>query len=263
MLYSIETFLVQSWYSYRALFRDAELKSYIILKIFQPIFQLLFFVLLIKYCLQTGDLTVRIIGNSFLLCQKNCIHGLAKNFATERQSGTLKWNIAAPRGMYVIFFEKSFVHLWDSLVSVYIGMFTGWILFGMDLGGMKMPILFLTTFLAVFSCAGMGMILNSLGVMSDNLLLYNNFVVMLLTTFSGAMFPLEWLPSWLRGVSFFVPTSRCIRAVGEMIAGAGLRQVLPLLVGELVLGGTYMLIGYFMIWFAGKMAVKKGTMYLY
>ncbi len=204
MLYSIETFLVQSWYSYRALFRDAELKSYIILKIFQPIFQLLFFVLLIIY-----------------------------------------------------------VHLWDSLVSVYIGMFTGRILFGMDLGGMKMPILFLTTFLAVFSCAGMGMILNSLGVMSDNLLLYNNFVVMLLTTFSGAMFPLEWLPSWLRGVSFFVPTSRCIRAVGEMIAGAGLRQVLPLLVGELVLGGTYMLIGYFMIWFAGKMAVKKGTMDLY
>ena len=48
-----------------------------------------------------------------------------------------------------------------------------------------------------------------------------------------------------------------------MIAGAGLGQVLPLLVGELVLGGAYMLIGYFMIWYAGKMAVREGTMDLY
>lgn len=263
MCYRLEIFFTQAWYSYRALFRDAELKSYIVLKILQPIFQLLFFVLLAKYCMKTGDLTVRIIGNSFMLCQKNCIHGLGRSFSTERMSGTLKMVIAAPYGKFSAFFEKSFIHIWDAMISVAVGIIFGGFIFGLQLGELPITVLIAIALIAVFSCAGLGMVLGCLGVMSENMLIYNNFVAMFMLAFSGATFPITWLPEFLQKVSLCVPTSRSIRAVELLIGGADMRQVFPLISGEFLLGVFYILSGYFMIRYAEKAAIKNASVDLY
>ena len=263
MLNRTQIFFTQSWYSYRALFRDAELKSYIFLKIGQPIFQLLFFVLLAKYCMRTDDLTIRVIGNAFLLCQKNCIHGLGRTFTSERIFGTLKLVIAAPYGKFLSFFEKSFIHIWDALVSVIIGLLVGWLVFGLNLGNMTIIALVLFALMAVFACAGFGLFLGSLGLMSENMLLYNNLVVMVMLTFSGATFPLNWLPNFFKYISFITPTARSISAVELMINGAAFRQVTSLLAGEFLLGFIYILLGYILIRYAENIAKKNASLDLY
>jgi len=62
----------------------------------------------------------------------------------------------------------------------------------------------------------------------------NNTVYFLLLVFCGANVPLMVLPGWMRAVSQFLPLTRGIASARQIISGASLAEVAPLLAGELL-----------------------------
>jgi hypothetical protein len=68
------------------------------------------------------------------------------------------------------------------------------------------------------------------------------------------------LPGWMQAISTVLPLTRGIASARALIAGAGLRDVLPLLVQELGIGLAYGLLGYFLFKWVEVSAKQRGTL---
>ena len=82
----------------------------------------------------------------------------------------------------------------------------------------------------------------------------------MLLLFSGANIPLTELPAWIQGISYVLPLTRGIVAAREIVAGAGLMEVAPLLWGELAVGLAYFLLGYLLFSLFEVFAKRRGTL---
>jgi ABC-2 type transport system permease protein len=68
------------------------------------------------------------------------------------------------------------------------------------------------------------------------------------------------MPIWMRTISQFLPLTRGIAAARQIIAGADLSAVLPLLAGEAVIALVYITLGYvFFRWFEIE-SKRRGTL---
>jgi ABC-2 type transport system permease protein len=81
-----------------------------------------------------------------------------------------------------------------------------------------------------------------------------------LLIFSGANIPLAQLPVWIQAVSYALPLTRGIIAAREIVAGARLAEVAPLLLGELGVGLAYFVIGYILFPVFEVVAKRRGTL---
>ncbi len=88
----------------------------------------------------------------------------------------------------------------------------------------------------------------------------NNTIYFLLLVFSGANVPLGNFPVWVQRAAHLLPLTRGIQAARQVIAGASVPQVWPLLTGELLIGAAYVSIGYLLFsWFEIE-AKRRGTL---
>lgn len=260
---SIQRFFVQSWLSFKALFGWLDPKIYFFVKILNPIFQLIFFCLLAKYCYKTNDLTQRVIGNSFLLCIYNCIFGIGNVFSVERYYGTLKMIIASPSNNFITFFQRGFVHIIDSLFTVSIGLIIGSLIFNVSFKNVNMFLFLYITIIAMFSAVGFGLFIGSFGLVTSNMNLIMNIFAMLLMAFSGANFPIEWLPDIIQKFAYCLPITRSIKAANLLMNGESLTTIFNLIREEILLGVIYIIFGYFLMKITENIAKKRATLDLY
>ncbi len=72
----------------------------------------------------------------------------------------------------------------------------------------------------------------------------------LLLMLCGVNFPVSRLPEWLQMISLLLPMTRGVQAARLALVGAPVGQILPLLVGEILVGLVYVLAGYLVFrWF--------------
>jgi ABC-2 type transport system permease protein len=88
----------------------------------------------------------------------------------------------------------------------------------------------------------------------------NNFVYFLLMIFSGANLDLSKVPTWIGIISSNLPLTRGSAAARILIAGAGLTEVAPLLLGELGIGLVYGLLGYMLFFWFETQAKRSGSL---
>jgi ABC-2 type transport system permease protein len=88
----------------------------------------------------------------------------------------------------------------------------------------------------------------------------NNFVYFLLLIFSGANIRLNEVPTWVQATSSVLPLTRGIAAARLLAQGANLTEVIPLLLGELIVGLVDALLGYLLFAAFEVEAKKRGTL---
>lgn len=260
---SISRFFVQSWLSFKALFGWVDPTVYFFVKVLNPIFQLIFFCLLAKYSYKASDLSPWVIGNSFLLCIYNCVFGIGNVFVVERYYGTLKMIVAAPSNKFITFFQRGFVHIIDSISTVIIGLVVGSLLFDVSFANVNFPTFFLVLIIAMFSAVGFGLFIGSFGLITSNMNLIMNILAMLLIAFSGANFPVEWLPVMLQKFAYCLPITRSIKAANLLTQGYGLPEVYSLIGQEILLGIIYVTAGYFLMQMTEAISKKKASLDIY
>lgn len=256
----IRLFWESAWLSYVGLFSWLRPGTYLASKIIMPLAQIVFFSLIGMFASGSRDVSFYVIGNSVQILAVSAIFGVSMSVGGERWSGTLSYLFGTPANRLILFVGRAFMHILDGMVGVLFALGWGVVLFGLDLSHTS-PLAFgLTLLITTISTSGLGLLMGCLSLTVVDVMFVNNTVYFALLIFSGANIPLGTLPAWIRAISFLLPLTRGIEAVRMVIAGNSLSQVVPLLVGELLVGLAYLLLGYlFFRWFEFQ-ARRRGTL---
>jgi ABC-2 type transport system permease protein len=229
-------------------------------KVIMPLNQILFFTFLGSFATGKDNSDFYVIGNAIQVAAISGIFGVTFSISGDRWEGTLTYLFGTPANRLTLFVGRAFMHVIDGMVGVLIGLGWGVLLLNLDLSQADPPALGLTIVITTFSTSGLGLLLGCLSLMTRNVMFVNNSVYFLLLVFSGANIPIATLPSWVQSISYALPLTRGIAAAREIIAGGSFQTVAPLLLGELLIGGTYVLLGYlFFRWFEIQ-AKRRGTL---
>ena len=249
--------------SYRALFRWLRPATYIASKILAPLTMMIFFVLIGAYASGSNDASFYVIGNALIFAASSGIFGVTMSIGGERWSGTLPYLFGSPANRMAIFVGRAFMHILDGMLGVFIGLGWGILLFGLDLSQTHLIPLLLTILITTFSTAGLGLLMGCVGLITRNVMLVNNTVYFSMLLFSGANIRLESLPKWMQVVSSYIPLTRGIASTRLIVAGAGINEVLPLLLEEFLIGLIFTLLGFFLFSTFEKQAKKLGTLEIF
>jgi ABC-2 type transport system permease protein len=246
--------------SYVALFRWLRPQTYLASKVAMPLWQMLFFSLVGMYGSGQSDASFYAIGNAVQIAAVSGIFGVTMSIGGDRWEGTLPYLFGTPANRLTMFVGRSFIHVIDGMLGVAIGLMWGVLLLGVNLSHTDGGALALTILITTFSTSGLGLLLGCLSLVTVNVMFINNFVYFALLIFSGANVPIATLPGWMQAISQALPLTRGIAASRALIAGSSLADVVPLLMGEFLLGVIYIAIGYMMFrWFEFQ-AKRRGTL---
>ena len=257
---NVHLFFQGALLSYLALFRWAQPMTYLASKVIMPLANMLFFVFLGTYATGWDNVSFYVIGNAMQMTTVSGIYGITMSISGDRWEGTLPYLFATPANRLTIFVGRAFIHVIDGMLGVVLGLTWGVLLLGLDLSQTSLPALALTILLTTFSTSGLGLMLGCLSLVTRNVMFVNNTVFFTLLIFSGANIPIASLPPWMQTISAILPLTRGIAAAREIVAGAELGQVLPLLNIEFGLGLAYLILGYLTFrWFEFQ-AKQRGTL---
>jgi len=257
---NIKIFFEGAILSYRALFRWLRPATYIASKILAPLTMMIFFVFIGAYASGSNDASFYVIGNALIFAASSGIFGVTMSIGGERWSGTLPYLFGSPANRMAIFVGRAFMHIIDGMLGVFIGFGWGVLLFELDLSQTHLIPLLLTILITTYSTAGLGLLMGCVGLITRNVMLVNNTVFFSMLLFSGANISLESLPKWMQVVSIYTPLTRGIAATRLIVAGAGINEILPLLLEEFLIGLFFTLMGFFLFSTFEKQAKKLGTL---
>ena len=246
--------------SYIALFHWMRPIQYMASKIIMPLAQMFFFVYLGTFATSVDNRAFYIVGNALQIAAVSGIYGMTMSVGGDRDSGTLGYILGTPANRLIVFMGRAFVNILDGALGVVIAFFWGVALMGLDLSNTSLPALALTIMITTISTCGLGLLMGCLSLITVNVMFVNNFVYFLLLIFSGANIRLNEVPAWVRAVSSVLPLTRGISAARLLVQGASLVDVMPLLLGELVVGLVYALLGYLLFAVFEVEAKKRGTL---
>lgn len=248
--------------SYRALFRWFRPVQYTASKIVMPLNQILFFTLLGTYATDL-DPAFFAIGNSLQVAAVSGIYGVTMSVGGERWEGTLVYLFGVPASRMSIFLGRAFIHVIDGMLGVFLGLAWSALLLGVDFSRTDFLGLVLTIVIITISTSGLGLLMGAVSLAFLDTFFVNNTVYFLLLVFSGANVPLQNFPSWVQPFSYALPLTRGILAARQLVEGASLSQVAPLLVGEALVGAVYILLGYLLFRSFEIVAKRRGRLEAY
>lgn len=257
---NIRIFWDGAFLSYRALFRWLTLATYIASKVLAPLTMMIFFVFIGAYASGSQSASFYVIGNALIFTASSGIFGVTMSIGGERWSGTLPYLFGAPAHRMVMFSGRSFMHILDGMLGVFIGLGWGVLLFGLDMSQTDPLALSIVIMVTTFSTAGLGLLMGCLSLITRNVMLVNNTVYFALLLFSGANLDIATLPSWMQGISNVLPLTRGITSTRLIIAGGDLQSVAFLLREELLIGLIFTLLGYLLFRVFETQAKKLGTL---
>jgi ABC-2 type transport system permease protein len=257
---NVRLFLQGAVLSYIALFRWLRPSAYLASKVIMPLNQILFFTFLGMYATGRDSASFYVIGNAIQMAAVSGIYGVTMSIGGDRWDGTLPYLFGTPANRMTMFFGRAFVHVFDGMLGVVLGLMWGVVLLGLDLSQTDPLTLGLIILITTVSTSGLGLLMGCFSLITRHMMFVNNTVYFLLLVFSGANVPLTVLPGWMRVVSQLLPLTRGIASARQIISGAALAEAVPLLVGELLIGLMYIFLGYSLFrWFEFQ-AKRRGTL---
>lgn len=248
-------------YSFKGLYGFLEPKTYILVKIINPVFQVLCFSMIARHSYGNVDISPYVVGNAFLLCTINAFFGVGSVLIQERQLGTLKLIVASPSSRFTAFTSKSVFYILDGIITVIIGLVTGVVCFGVRIDAQCIPAFIICLAAAVFSTCAMGLLIGSIGLITRDINLLLNVSSMILMCLSGVDFPIEKLPAMLKLFSGIFPLTNVLKA--SKILMAGNINVMPYILREISIGVIYAIVAFILFKVMEKLSIKKALIDLY
>ncbi|MBI4437325.1 MAG: ABC transporter permease [Candidatus Omnitrophica bacterium] len=154
-----------------------------------------------------------LIGLGIRRYLSHALHSLPGAIGEEQGLGTLEALLATPTSFRKTFFLLSLVSLTYATLSLFFYLFLGILLFQVRFPQANWPVAFLILLLTTVTFYAFGLLSASFILVFKK----GNVVEPLLEGFSsflgGVYFPVSLLPSWLQGVSEFVPLTYVLRGL--------------------------------------------------
>lgn len=172
------------------------------------------------------------LGNAFYIYVGAVMAGVSWAVIDDREHyKTLKYMYVAPVKIPIYLLGRGVARFLTGSISVLITILAG-VLFlkvPLELQQINFPLFFFSLFMGIIMLAMMGLLLGSITL----LLVHHSFgiaegVAGALYLFSGAIFPLEVLPAWLRPVGFAMPITYWLELLRRSLVG-NVAQAFPTL----------------------------------
>ena len=256
-------FLHMSWLNFKGQRAAFNFEEFILLDTAYPFVTLVFYCVMAGFAFGTADVTDWVIGNAFMLCTNTCLFSLGTCFVGERYYGRIRSIIVGKTSKFEIVLQKGFFAAIVSVATTLAGFALGCLVFKIDLTRIPWGSLLIVLIIAMFATMGLGMFLSVLGLISHQIHMISNVMWYVLLIFTGTNFPISQLPGGVQIISYLLPMTRSIAAARELVAGANLRQVTELLLGEIAVAVLYLAIAAVVIKQAERIAIRKGTLELF
>jgi ABC-2 type transport system permease protein len=210
------------------------------------------------------------LGNAFYIYVGAVMTGVSWAVIDDREHyKTLKYMYIAPIRIPLYLLGRGVARFITGSIAVIITITAGALFLHvpLDVTQVNWPLLFLSLFMGIAMLAMMGLLLAGVTLL---IVRHEGFlgeaVAAALYIFSGAVFPLEVLPAWLRPVGFAMPTTYWLELMRRSLV-SGVAQAFPTLSGfsnlQLlgILGGLSLLfglLGIFVFRFCDRIARERG-----
>jgi ABC-2 type transport system permease protein len=255
----IRLYLFQAWFSYRALFAWSTPFNYFASKFGFPFFSMLFFIFMGRFVGLTDPVFI-VIGNILLLPSLNGVMGISMTVGGEKQFGALSYLLGSPAPKAPLFLGRAFFHILDGLITVMVTLPIAILIFRMDLSRINIAQTAVCLILICITATGLGFIMGVITLLSRDGWMITSTLQLSFYVLIGVNFPVDLLPTSLKTIAFGLPMTRGIMAARLSLNGSDWATILPLLLGEILIGTVYILIGY--IWFrlTTRASLKSGAL---
>jgi ABC-2 type transport system permease protein len=240
---TIRLYLIQAWFSYRALYAWSTPFNYFVNKFGFSFFAMLLFLFIGKYAGLANPVYI-VIGNILLMPSLNGISGVSMSIDDEKRFGALSYLLGSPAGRAPVFLGRALFPVLDGFMTAAVAMPVALLIFQLDLSKTNFWLLLFCILLISFTTSGLGFILGSISLVNRDGWMITSTIAVGLYILVGVNFPVALLPAYLRVISYSLPMTRGILAARMALAGASWAAVAPLIYGEALVGIVYALVGY-------------------
>jgi ABC-2 type transport system permease protein len=262
LLHNVRLFFSQAWLSYHTRFAITHPFGYFTAKFGFSFFLMIFFIFMGKFVGFTNPLYI-IIGNIILIPANSGACGLTLAIGEEREWGTLSYVIGSPASRALVFIGRATFYIIDGFATALIGLGFVALIFKMDTSLINLPLLLVCILLVSITSTGLGFVFGSISLINrDSWTILSTFLSALYILV-GVNFPVDALPWLLQKVAYLLPLTRGLMAARLILNGAGWGSINSLMIGEILVGVVYILLGYLYFIFIEKRSTISGTLDAY
>lgn len=243
--------------SYRALFAWLNPLDYAVVKVMEPLAQLLFFTLLGAFA--GLDPAYFALGNAVRLASVSGLYGCVVVMAEERISGTLQVVMASATPIGQTLITRMAMQGLDGVITTLLGLTVSFLFLGLDASQVQWAWLLPALLITSYAISSLGLLVSIFGVFGVDLTFVMNLVYTLLLLFCGVNFPITLLPAYFQVIAQLLPLTHGLFAIRTLVAGetTGVAMQLGL---EALIGLTYGLSAYILFRYAEYRARVRGTL---
>nr|MDO8133106.1 ABC transporter permease [Candidatus Njordarchaeum guaymaensis] len=259
----LRVFFSSAVFSFRAQFSWLNPPMWLTMKLILPLSQMAFFVFVGIYLTgnpHSGIVTYMAIGNAIQAMSWNTVFAVINITSADKWDGTLQPILATPAQRMPLFVGRSMIHIFDGLLSVLISFIFAAFLFGVDFGRTDLLGLIVTLLLTGFTMAGFGLLVGGFSFYFRDPLVFANIFTFVQLIFCGINFPVQALPEQVQFISYLIPLTYGVQAGRNVIAGATLTDIAPLLGQMTIVGLVALMLGYFFFHSFEKSARRTGRL---
>lgn len=259
----IRRFFSQAWLYGKAMQGPFDFLEFVCYKVGYSLVSLCFYCIVAKFATGTADLTHWVVGNAFTLSISECIFTLGTTFNGERYNGRLRSIIVSPSNKLAVIFQNGAFSMLLSLGTITVGFIVGSLIFGVDITGINISLFIITMITAIFSMAGLGLLLSVFALVTDSMHLILNATASLIIIFSGANFPVSQLPNTVQYIANIFPLYRSVQAANMSFGVIDFVKFRALIVGELFLGMVFYIMAFLLLKTIIRVAITKATLEMF
>mgnify|MGYP000669331584 CR=1 FL=1 len=259
----VKRFFQQAWLYYKGQYTQFSFQEVFIYRMALPLFTLIYYCMAAQYGFNSPRLTHWVIGNSFLLCTSQGVFRLGLSFGDERFNGRLRTLVVSPHNKLAIVMEKSFVFIFEGLLTSSFGILCGSLIFGISFADVNLLTFAIVLISGMVAAMGFGMFLSAFGLVSDSMHFILNVIYMAMTILCGANFPVSDLPAAARAISHMLPLTRSIQAADMLFGTVDGVRLTSLLAQEWGVGIAYLLLGFITVKVCERIAIKRATLEMF
>jgi ABC-2 type transport system permease protein len=226
----LRTFVTAAWLGWQIESNWADPMLFVIYSIARPIASVL--ILVVMYSVITNGATQEPIfayiylGNALYILVGQVVSGVSWTVISDReQYRTIRQLYTTPMDGYFYLIGRGVARLLIGLVSLVITIGFGVLVFKLPVTfqSINWPLFIVSTILGIISLATLGLIVGSLTMMmARHFSQIGDALAAALYLFTGAIFPLDVLPVWLRPIGFIFPVTYWLELARRALLGSNL-----------------------------------------
>ncbi len=240
----LTTLARQAYLSYKGLFLWLNWPAYISNVFLRPGLIVAMFALTGRFARGEEAAETYVIGLTAYAVPTIIMGGVLQGFYYERSFGTISFFFAARGSRLASFLTRGVLHLPNALIAVGAGILFAAVFLGTSFSGASWPAVTACYLVMAFSATACALFWANFCIIFRDWLALYSIMLSAFLVFTGVIIPRDELPLGLGAIGAVLPTTHALVGLRDAFDGAAVGSIAGNLTLEVVVGGSYIILGY-------------------